>query len=804
MTSLRRPAEPAPSPSLERPTPNGRLHSTPPRDDESGAAAVLERLGAHSPPVGRYVVREEIARGGMGRVLRVWDGDLRRHLAMKTMRQRVAPAGEAQGERDAQALVRFLEEAQIHGQLEHPAIVPVHEIGLDGEGRAWFTMKLVRGEDFRRVIERHHAGDADWPLARLVGVVQKVCEAVAYAHSRGVLHRDIKPTNVMVGRWGEVYLMDWGLACVRNRRDVRDLRLRPEDLAAAERVLTDRSLACEHTPDSPLVTLDGTVVGTPSYMPPEQAGGRIDELGPRSDVYALGAMLYHALSGAMPYASELERATPHVVLAALLLGPPRPLAEVAPDVPADLLAICAKAMQPHAGLRYARADEMASDLRAWLERRPVGARPPSLWEEARLAIERNPLTSRVAAGATLLLAAAVLVFVFGLTRALDETEVQRATALERGDELAVPVLVAEAEALGPVPGKLDALDTWIAECRGVLARADGSPAGEARAAALAPLLVRAETWRETARHLEQDTLEAEAAAWQTAIADIRTSPLYGGLELAPQVGLVPLRRDGGSGLWEFWVAASGARPRPPLAEDRWDLRPEDGIVLVLVPGGEQELGYEAGRNLRVAELEPFFLAKYEVTQAQYERLTGQRPSFFTPGMSLPEVYDSARHEFTALHPVESVSWNEVDAFARRLGLRMPSVDEWEFAARAGSPTCYAFESLEGVENIADQSAVMAPHVTRAAWDDGFVVSAPVGSFEPNPFGLFDVHGNVSEWVSDTGLSDWTGRERPETRFFRGGCYYFGIEPSSACYPHRDDAASRNNTRGARLARSIEG
>lgn len=787
-------ATPPPGGDSRRRDPD-RLHSTPPRGEDPGVAAVLERLDSRRPPEGRYVVREEIASGGMGRILRVWDGDLRRHLAMKTLR--ASPrAGEAM------ALVRFLEEAQIHGQLEHPCIVPVHEIGLDAEGRAYFTMPLVKGEDFRRVIERGHAGDPRWPLARRVGVVLKVCEAVAYAHSRGVLHRDIKPTNVMVGRFGEVYLMDWGLACVRTRRDLHDLRLCDEDLAAAERVLTDRSLACEETPDSPLVTLDGTVVGTPSYMPPEQAGGRIDQLGPRSDVYALGAMLYHVLTGAMPYARELEQATPHFVLAALLRAPPRPVLELAPDTPADLAAICAKAMHSVSTRRYASADALAADLRAWLERRPIAARPPSLVRELRLGIERNPLTSRVVVGAALALIVSALLFVHGLRTALDETAEQRAAAVERGDELAATALVASADQLGPTPAHLAALDAWIAEGREVLARAPGSPKGEQRGAKLAPLLERALAWRESARQLEARTLEAEEAAWRAAAEDVRRLPHYGGLELAPQLGLVPLRRDRGSGLWEFWVAASGERPPPPLAEDRWELRPQDGIVLVLVPGGRAQLSNRNGEGRREVELAPYFLSKYELTQAQYERLTGLRPSFFTPGLDLPEPYESGRQVFTPLNPVECVSWNDVESFARRLDLRLPCIEEWEYAARAGSETCWGFESLEGVENIADRSALMAELFGKAPWDDGFAVTAPVGSFEPNAFGFFDLHGNVSEWTSESGIEDWTGRRNANVRCLRGGSYYLPVEYASACFPQQDDAAARNNTRGVRLARDL--
>jgi sulfatase modifying factor 1 len=207
--------------------------------------------------------------------------------------------------------------------------------------------------------------------------------------------------------------------------------------------------------------------------------------------------------------------------------------------------------------------------------------------------------------------------------------------------------------------------------------------------------------------------------------------------------------------------------------------------------------------VRDVELAPHFVSKYELTQAQYERLTGLRPSFFTPGTELPQDYRNSRQVFGPLNPVECVSWNEFESFARRLGLRLPTVDEFEYDARAGSASCFGFESLEQVENIADASAHIAALLGRAAWDDGFPFSAPVGTFEPNAFGLFDMHGNVCEWTADVGVVDWTGRKNANVRYVRGGSYYLPEFYSSACFPHNDDAAARNNTRGGRMARDLE-
>jgi len=287
------------------------------------SSEVLSRLASRG--AGRYRLKGEVARGGQGAVLRVWDDELHRNLAMKVTLGRLsgssppagAPPGAAAGDAAAagagpagepptqpaapRTVSRFLEEAQITGQLDHPGIVPVHELGLDSQGRVFFTMKLVKGEDLGKVFARVHAGEPGWSVTRVLSLLLRVCEAMAYAHSKRVIHRDLKPTNVMVGRYGEVYVMDWGLARVLDREDDKDVRVRPQAAPSVTEVQSERRQRAAADPDSPLVTMDGDIVGTPAYMSPEQACGRLDAMGPASDVYALGAMLYHLLAGRMPY-----------------------------------------------------------------------------------------------------------------------------------------------------------------------------------------------------------------------------------------------------------------------------------------------------------------------------------------------------------------------------------------------------------------------------------------------------------------------------------------------------------------------
>ena len=189
--------------------------------DES-SAALMSKLSSQGGSE-RYTTRDEIARGGMGAILRVWDEDLRRPLAMKVaLRDDGETTGVATDSNSQKRLSRFLEEAQITSQLDHPGIVPVHDLGIDAEGRVYFTMQLVDGRDMRDIVALAQRGEEGWDLRRLVGVLIRVCEALAYAHSKDVVHRDIKPGNVMVGKFGEVFLMDWGLAKVMGREEQFD------------------------------------------------------------------------------------------------------------------------------------------------------------------------------------------------------------------------------------------------------------------------------------------------------------------------------------------------------------------------------------------------------------------------------------------------------------------------------------------------------------------------------------------------------------------------------------------------------
>ncbi len=323
---------------------------------------------------GRYVRATELGRGGMGRVLVVKDTHLGREVALKELLDQ-GPVGH-----DAMSVgsaARFLREARITGQLEHPGIVPVHELGQRADGTIYYTMKRIRGRSLASVLKEKHT------LAErltLLGVFRAVCEAVAYAHSKGVVHRDLKPDNVMVGEFGDTLVVDWGLAKVRGEAEIPGASVSGQ----SGRRTSDDDLAR---------TVDGHAIGTPAYMSPEQARGELSSIDERADVWGLGAILFELLAGRPPYVgtSALD------VLSKVLDDPAPRVRAVLPDAPPELAAIVDRALMRDPSSRYPNAGEVAKEIGAYLDGRTVGAYEYSAWELAARFVRRHRAASTAGA-----------------------------------------------------------------------------------------------------------------------------------------------------------------------------------------------------------------------------------------------------------------------------------------------------------------------------------------------------------------------------------------------------------------------
>ena len=406
----------------------------------------------------RFQILRPHAQGGIGKVSVALDSELQREVALKQIKPERAD--------DDDSRARFVREAEVTGRLEHPGIVPVYGLGNDDEGRPFYAMRFVRGISFEAAISRFHQEETDPrrdPLDRmralrhLLDRFADVCQTVAYAHSQGVIHRDIKPANVLLGPFNESLLVDWGLAKVLNAGPDEPISASPTKATLPGEVQTrvegergnstspNRSSPAPKPdvdssgklssngppvgPASSTETAAGTAFGTPAYMSPEQAEGRVDQLGPASDIYSLGAMLYTLLTGRPPFefvwcdvTALLDRVKRGVFL------PPRKLN---PRVPRALEAVCLKAMANRPEDRYPTASALALEIEQWLADDPVSAYvDPPLARLARWGRRNKPIVT----GAAALLLATVVALSAGVIlvgREQKRTELQRQLAEEQ-------------------------------------------------------------------------------------------------------------------------------------------------------------------------------------------------------------------------------------------------------------------------------------------------------------------------------------------------------------------------------------
>lgn len=869
------------------------------RDHPDRAPHLVERarrlqghgfLGAVVAPtrVGRYALLERIGRGGMGMVYRARLDGSDQDCAVKIIRPELLDGGSGRP--------RFAREVAVVRALSHPGIVRIVDVGID-DAEPWYAMELVAGSSLAQLVEaaRTDGGDAvadrrtlpPQPAAAptlrpwhrfVLSVLEQVLEALRHAHERGVLHRDVKPSNVLVGEDGLVKLIDFGLAQVTT-------------------VTT--------------ITRTGDSLGTLPYMAPELLDAK-GSASVRSDLYAVGATMYQALGLQLPFAGANAEGMRHGILHTT----PRPLTTLDPGLAPAIADVCSRAMSPEPDRRYASAADFLADVRALLAGDRPRARPAGPWLRARRWLRRHPL--KALAWSAALAFGAVLPVTLYTVRSVELHKSMRLSDLYRVRELRD-----RAKELWParpdVVSRRSGMTAWLSEVDELMARRARHEADLAAVRLLGRAMTdpeRAEdrSWRHFERELENvrrnqkdaeayrsagwedwlvelreleqtlgrhlalhegmvfedpedarlfhnlgtlvfdleelaadrakvvariekaealrvASLETPAATWRDVLADLADptrSPSYRSLRMEPQFGLVPLGKDPLSGLHEFAHLASGSVAARD-ATGRIRITEGNGIVLVLLPGGRVRVGadrdpqgpqFDAQADASdtpsiEVRLDPFFVGKFEVTQAQWVRQRGHNNSMIKAGSRV----ENPDQPTTWTNPVDVVSYVEAMRIASEWGLTLPTGAQWEYAARGGTTGGMwcgdSVASLVDRENLADVRLWQLRMWNRAVDpgslqpDDGWPVHAPVGSYEPNPFGLFDVLGNVCEFTIDAprpyslGLRDGDGRTgNTDSGSIRGKA--FNTPPSECDVTARDSVLPDAPSAGLRPIRLIEG
>ena len=385
--------------------------------DEQPVAPGLAGTAVNAQPP-RFERLRVLGVGATATVYEAWDCRLERHVALK-----VAVGERVRG--TALRMERFGHEVRVTARLDHPAIVPIFDAADLEDPQAWFAMRRVRGLTLAQAIVHHHSGDASWGLARLVDAIRRAAEGIAYAHGEGVIHRDLKPANILLGQFGEVLVVDWGLSRELDEPDPFDLR--PDETAL--------------TPDATTLTsVDGEIIGTPAYIAPEMATGSKHQCSPATDVYALGCTLYALLTGEAPYVDGDPERPALALLSHLRTGPPTPPDRLAPQAPAELVSICQRAMQRNPADRFQSAQEFSQELTAYLEGRVVPSHRVGKWEAIRKWMRREPVAALLVGLMLMALVAFVSVQLRSATR-LHQLVAQRTDQAYAGTLLAASAAV---------------------------------------------------------------------------------------------------------------------------------------------------------------------------------------------------------------------------------------------------------------------------------------------------------------------------------------------------------------------------
>jgi serine/threonine protein kinase/formylglycine-generating enzyme required for sulfatase activity len=835
-------------------------------------AAAAPRQPDHPARIGPYRLLRPLGEGGMGIVyLAEQDEPVQRQVALKLVKLGM----------DSRAIVaRFEQERQALAWMQHDGIARVYDCGTTERGQPYFVMELCAGEPLDR-----HADRRRLSVRQRIELLLQVCAAVEHAHQKGVVHRDLKPGNVLVAGDGpdaRVKVIDFGLA---------------KSVAGGDGKLE-------------LHTEVGQVLGTPGYMAPEQAGAIDAPVDTRADIYALGVVLYKLLVGALPFAPrelgggglaalarllrEREPARPSTAFgrlddqAAVAAARATSTTNLLRVLRSDLDWLVHKALERDPARRYATVGAFADDLRRFLRSEPLLAGPPSSVYRLRKLLRRHR-------GPVLAISAVLVTAVGGAFVALDQaqeaslargaaeanerqaTELAAALRSKVGDydQLAGVVLLAQAReaaaALHPGwPAQLAALEHWrqrvaapLLAMRPQLAttlqslaaeRPDLEPAArQFLATALGGLRDDLERFaREDVPAVAQRARfaasvgaaswhgEAAAARWRAANAAIAAADgvtataAYAGtaIEFTAEsaMGLVPIGMNPVTKLWEFYDLRSawsgdGDPADLPIPTHRPDgsiaVDGATGIVFVLLPGGSVELGAQREDELarrfdplaqddetpHRVQVPPFLLARHELTQGQWARLCSEQPAAQRPSRYAAGV-EVAGRRITDGHPVEQVDWHAAARLLQQHGMGLPSEARWEYACRAGSDAPWGMgdapEHLHGHANVLDALGARAvPDWGQGeAFDDGHIVHAPVGSFAPNAFGLYDMHGNVFEWCDDV-YGPYGAEPRADgDRVNRGGSFDNPAALARCSDRSGTPPAGRDGSLGIRAARLL--